>query len=187
MYLIYGESLRGKVDQVPCRFYVATRFFHIFGIPLFPAGTYLVWEGSEWKGDWTPQYLRVGPFTIPGGPWERKGSFEGIRIRFSWKSFFFAWLRTVLVFIGCAGLLGPVVTVGEWLEPKENWTKTYPNEASRLALVFSAIAAVAFGLLWASFFLTRAGRRRAFALEQVAESRFPSAAQPPIQHEQEQP
>ena len=187
MYLFYGISLRGKVDQVPGRFYVATRFFHMFGIPLFPAGTYIVWEGSEWTGAWSSEFLGVGRFSIPVGPWERKGSFKGIRIRFSWKSFFFAWLRTVLVFVGCVGALGPVVTVRELLQPNENWTKAYPHDAARLALVFSAVATGAFGLLWGSFFLTRATRRRALALEQAAESRYPGATLPPIRHEQERP
>jgi uncharacterized membrane protein YidH (DUF202 family) len=188
MYLIYGESLRGKVDQVPGRFYVATRFFHMLGIPLFPAGTYLVWEGSEWKGAWTPQSLRVGRFNLPlFAGWERKGSFTGTRVRFSWKSFFVAWLRTVLVFIGCGTVLGPLLIAGEWLGPNENWAKTHRNAATQVALVESAVAAVAFALLWASFRLTRAGRRRALELEQAVGSGLLERDVTTIGHEQEQP
>ena len=52
MIVIHGSRLYGKVDRVPGLFHVATRFFHIYYIPLIPLGsTVVVAETKEgWKG-----------------------------------------------------------------------------------------------------------------------------------------
>lgn len=78
MLVITGESLYGKVDQVPGLFYVATRFFYINYIPLVPLGSFVVMEGAE-----------------EGEP--------GRKIGISLKSIVFAWLRMAL-FVGILSL-----------------------------------------------------------------------------------
>ena len=36
MIIVWGTKLYGKVDEVPGMFHVATRFFHLWYIPLVP-------------------------------------------------------------------------------------------------------------------------------------------------------
>lgn len=50
MIVIWGNRLYGKVDQVPGRCHVATRFFHLYFIPLIPLGSYVVGKGYEEEG-----------------------------------------------------------------------------------------------------------------------------------------
>src|SRR5262249_49788159 len=42
MIFIWGFRLFGRVDEVPGIFHVATKFFHIWYIPLIPVGSHLV-------------------------------------------------------------------------------------------------------------------------------------------------
>jgi hypothetical protein len=63
-----GTAAYGTCDVVPGIFHVATRFLHVYFIPLFPQQSRL--------------YVRRG-----------KGAFE-IPIRRSWKSILLAWART---------------------------------------------------------------------------------------------
>jgi hypothetical protein len=77
MFILHGESLYGKVDQVPGLFHVATKFFHVNYLPLFPLGSYLVLEAGT-SGD----------------------NFRGASIGWSGKSILFAWLRLVLMLAG---------------------------------------------------------------------------------------
>jgi peptidoglycan/LPS O-acetylase OafA/YrhL len=52
MVIISGVRFAGKVDAVPRVGHVATRFFHLYWIPLIPVGTFLVTEekGDDFKG-----------------------------------------------------------------------------------------------------------------------------------------
>lgn len=53
MLLIWGSRLYGKVDEVPGLFHVATKFGHLWFIPLFPVGaSHLVLEqsGDSYRG-----------------------------------------------------------------------------------------------------------------------------------------
>lgn len=70
--IVYGSRLFGKVDAVGSLFHVATRFAHVWYIPLFPLGSWIVTEesGNGWRG-----------FQIP----------------LNLKSVFVAWLRGALV------------------------------------------------------------------------------------------
>jgi hypothetical protein len=70
MHVHVGESLYGKVDQVPGLFHVATKFSHAYYLPIVPQGSYLVDER------WTP-------------PRERP-------IGWSNKSILIAWVRVAL-------------------------------------------------------------------------------------------
>jgi hypothetical protein len=52
MIIVWGSRLYGKVDAVPGLFHVATRFGHIWYLPLIPMGSYLVLrqDGEHFKG-----------------------------------------------------------------------------------------------------------------------------------------
>jgi len=52
MLVIYGSRLYGRVDDVPGLFYVATRFGHVFWVPLIPLGSHVVLQELEdgWRG-----------------------------------------------------------------------------------------------------------------------------------------
>lgn len=67
MYIIYGSGLYGKVDHAPGLFYVATQFFHIWWIPIFPTGSYLMIDDNTGE--------------------------SGVPIRLSFKSWLMGWFR----------------------------------------------------------------------------------------------
>jgi hypothetical protein len=69
MVIIWGVRFAGKVDAVPKVGHVATRFFHLYYVPLIPVGTYLVTD-------------------------EREDAFSGLPLPWSFKSILVGWLRT---------------------------------------------------------------------------------------------
>ena len=69
MVIITGVRFAGKVDAVPRIGHVATRFFHLYYVPLIPLGTYLVTR----EGD---------------------TDFAGVALPLSGKSILVGWLRT---------------------------------------------------------------------------------------------
>lgn len=84
MFIHGGVGLYGKVDQVPGLFHVATRFFHLYWVPLIPLKSVVVRE--------------------------RKGGDDqtGTPIGLSGKSIVFAWLRLALLLLGmwaCVGII----------------------------------------------------------------------------------
>lgn len=74
MVIIWGSKLYGKTDVVPGLFHVATKFGHLWYIPLIPTSSFLVLseDGDGWRG---------------------------LDIPMSGKSVLLAWLRTA-AFIG---------------------------------------------------------------------------------------
>jgi hypothetical protein len=72
MIIVWGSNMYGRCDEVPGMFHVATRFGHLWYLPLIPMGSYLVYR-SEGR------------------------SFQGMPIGFHFKSFAMAWLRTGMV------------------------------------------------------------------------------------------
>lgn len=52
MLLIWGSRLYGKVDAVPGVFFVATRFGHLWYLPLLPLSSHLVFDETDdgWRG-----------------------------------------------------------------------------------------------------------------------------------------
>ena len=52
MIFIFGTRLFGKVDEVSGYFHVATEFFHIDYVPLFPVKSWIVTSqsGGQWDG-----------------------------------------------------------------------------------------------------------------------------------------
>ena len=81
---VYGTGNYGKVDRIPGVGHVCTQFFHINFVPLFPVGSYFLFEGI---GDGT----------------------SGVSIPWSGKSILVGWLRAGLV-VGAivAGIFGAI-------------------------------------------------------------------------------
>jgi hypothetical protein len=114
MYIVWGSRLMGKCDVVPGLFHVATKFGHIYYIPLIPTASFVVLSKD---GD----------------------SFRGVPIGLSFKSILIAWLRaglfvaamisscSILVFAGDRhhpSLVGPIATaVVMWLIFALTWHK----------------------------------------------------------------
>jgi hypothetical protein len=78
MLYVFGTKTYGKVDHLPGLFYVSTAFFHVNFVPLFPTGSYLVFDD---------------------------GKERGMKIGMSGKSIAFAWLRA-LALVGGVVLIG---------------------------------------------------------------------------------
>jgi len=81
---VFGTKFFGRIQSVPGLFYVATKFFHLFFVPLIPLGTYFVFEDSakhEMKGgrERTSTLVKPMPFSI--------------------KTVLMAWLRTALILV----------------------------------------------------------------------------------------
>jgi hypothetical protein len=68
MVIISGVRFAGKVDAVPQVGHVATRFFHLYYVPLIPVGTFLVTDERD--------------------------EFAGLPLPWSFKSIVVGWLRT---------------------------------------------------------------------------------------------
>lgn len=88
MVIIWGSGVYGKVDEVPRLFHVATRFGHLYYVPLIPLGSVVVLQNSA-------------------------DGFQGINIPLSGKSVIFAWLRAVLVIGAIAGTIYGLVQLSE--------------------------------------------------------------------------
>lgn len=103
MHVICGQELYGKVDVVPGKCHVATRFFHLYYVPLIPT--------SSWV-------IRKGAVSDPGSAEQQ--------IRMSFKSICIGWLMSLLIIFGViavahAGVelysgLARVNVVNSWLE-----------------------------------------------------------------------
>jgi hypothetical protein len=127
MLYIFGTKTYGKVDHLPGLFYVSTTFFHVNFVPLFPTGSYLIIDD---------------------------GKERGMKIGWSGKSIFFAWMRA-LAFAGGIGLacLGVFELAEHHIVP--------------------AVILVAMGILGVLFFflsykLARPGPRRALRIASQA-------------------
>ncbi len=139
---VVGMGHYGKVDQVPGRYYVVSRFFHVLGVPVVPLGAYLVYDVAAPAG------------CVPMSP--------GPQLPFSGKSVIFAWVRALLVLLF---VLGGTIAGFVSQEP-ELWplaSKPFVN----MALLLGAPATCS-GLLWASYRLSRAGPERAQQLAILA-------------------
>jgi uncharacterized membrane protein YdfJ with MMPL/SSD domain len=88
---VFGTKFFGKIQNVPGLFYVATRFFHVFFVPLIPLGTYLVFENSA---KYEAGRDRISTLVKP--------------IPFSIATVLIAWLRTVLILIVVGSTIGAV-------------------------------------------------------------------------------
>jgi hypothetical protein len=83
MFIVWGTTHAGKVDEVPGLFHVVTQFGHLYYVPLIPTGSYIVLEKNA------------------------DGGFRGVSIPISFKSWLVAWLRA-----GCGVALVVAAVVG---------------------------------------------------------------------------
>jgi hypothetical protein len=88
MVVIYGSRLMGKTDFVPGLFHVATRFGHIYYLPLIPMASYVVLGQS---GE----------------------NFRGVPITLSAKSILLAWARAGLFVVGVIVSIVAAVSFGD--------------------------------------------------------------------------
>ena len=97
MIITYGTSYVGRVDRVPGKCYLVTKVFQIASLPLVPLSGYLVHEGTETTS------------AISG-----LRAFQGEATPIVWKSFAWAWARTLLLIGGLLALLGvlPMLCIG---------------------------------------------------------------------------
>jgi hypothetical protein len=87
----FGYALSGKVDQMPGGFYVATRFFEVSGLPVFPEQSYLVTTVDRKTGEW-----------------------YGTPIPLSAKSLRFAWVRAMLFYTTIFFAVSAIAFGGTW-------------------------------------------------------------------------
>jgi hypothetical protein len=80
--IVFGGRLFGKVEQVPGLFHVATQFFHVNFVPLFPTKSWLVLHGSEKTGfghnSWQGIELGSIRWGSVGVAWLRLGLFVAL-------------------------------------------------------------------------------------------------------------
>jgi len=132
MYIVWGTRMMGKVDAVPGVGHVATKFFYLQYVPLIPVETYLI-------------YREVGE------------QIHGIRIPFSPKSIFVAWLRTGLVVAAIALLVTGFITISE-------------RHTTEGVLCFVGVGLIAAAFIYSYYFgpICNAGYSRAMHLAQLA-------------------
>ena len=97
MVIVWGSRLYGKVDVVPGFFHVATRFGHVYYLPLIPTQSFVVLGQS---GD----------------------QFRGVAIPLSAKSILLAWLRALLVVTVIVATIAALVNMQDrdpthWIYP----------------------------------------------------------------------
>jgi len=133
MIIVYGQSTCGKVDKVPNLFYVCTRFFHVYYVPLIPVQSYLVLAGSE-SGD---------------------GGFQGIPISMSFKSVLVGWMRAGLI-LAAIGLL--IASIAMTVEMSEHGGRG--TTVQDVLLLWALLAACPLAY-WLTLRYTFAGEARA--------------------------
>ena len=125
MILIWGSNYHGRVDRVPGFFYVQTKFFHMYYIPLIPTESWIVLEGTE-TGD----------------------GFQGVQTGFSLKSIATGWLRAAAVVGGIVAGIASLINGISWMNP----AGMHEPEQQLLNFGFSVLGFVTCVSL---FFLTR--------------------------------
>jgi hypothetical protein len=110
MIIIWGQKLYGRVDRVPGHFYVATRFFHLWYIPLIPLGSWIVLEGTEAGDGW-----------------------RGASIGVSLKSTLFGWFRGACIVFAIAAVFMSVILKGQ---QRPDWWRLLIPAATAATLFF---------------------------------------------------
>jgi hypothetical protein len=88
MIFVWGSRFFGKVDSVKGLFHVATRFGHLWFIPLIPMGSMVVLD-------------------------RRGGTLRGVPIPLSLRSILVAWLRAALIAAAVIALCGAFATLSD--------------------------------------------------------------------------
>jgi hypothetical protein len=156
--IIWGQRLAGRSDQLPGTFYVATRYFHLYYVPLIPLKSFLIVEGTE-----------------------AGAGFEGLEVPLSFKSVTFGWLRAGLVL---AGIGLPFAGIANTVEA----LKAVPPRSPVLGAGLFAAGLLAWLLYGVTRRLSHASPRRALVLAtrlgvppEVVYSRHPVAALLPLE------
>jgi hypothetical protein len=122
MYIVWGSKLMGKCDVVPGLFHTATKFGHIYYLPLIPTATYVVMQQSG-------------------------KSFKGVPVPLSLKSILLAWARAALL-VGGVVMACTALVVGLDKHP-QNWV--LPAVGAVLCLVACGVLSFARFATQASF------------------------------------
>lgn len=118
MIIIWGSSLYGKVDEVPGGlFHVATKFGHLYYLPLFPVGTHVVLSK---EGD----------------------MFHGVAISMSFKSVLMAWLRAALI---VGSIVAGIYAISVFSDQRSTVGNKIGAVASAVAAIGLLIATYRFG------------------------------------------
>jgi hypothetical protein len=156
---IQGKKFAGKVDQIPGVLYVATRFEHVFTVPVIPLASYILLEQSE-----------------------QGGGLRGRKIGLSYKSLLAAYGRPALLLGGVSfAVLGLMLLVTALL----SLTGATPLTIFG-AFLFSGAG---FGGYFLSHRLLRASPKRALELAEIAGidlSQSPAAGTEPTFEDAEQ-
>ncbi len=92
MIIIWGSGLYGRTDEIPGLGYVATKFGHLWYIPLIPTGSHFVIQQSD-------------------------DGWQGAPIRLSGKSVLLGWLRAALM---VGAIVFAITTVVELSGPNKS-------------------------------------------------------------------
>ncbi len=84
MIIIWGSGLYGRTDEVPGLGYVATKFGHLWYIPVIPTGSHFVIHKTD-------------------------DGWQGAPIRMSGKSILLGWLRAALILGAIAGAVSTAI------------------------------------------------------------------------------
>ena len=151
MVILYGTRFYGKIYIVPGLFYVATKFFYLYYIPLIPFGSVIVFENS-------------GHSTGSSGR-----SYLVKAISFSWQSLLMAYARVLLwvLFMAAAMMLATYTLYG--LAAQGIIASTMGKSANTEFLMASAAATALSGaLLFWSYRGAVASEERALELGRLA-------------------
>lgn len=151
----YGVGVYGKSDIVPGLFYIATKYFHISGVPLIPCGSALVYENSRY----------VENARLSSG-----GAYVFKTVRFNTKGFLIGLLRaplfvTFTISLICAVFLG-VMEFG--LAPANPAAANSHASDQAYLIASSTLAALSGVLLYLSYSYAIAKKRRAIELGELA-------------------
>ena len=105
MIFIWGSTLIGSIDRVDGIGYVATKFWHVFFIPLVPRGTFLVVGKEDGSGELTGGNMPLADLSIG---W-RGAPFKVIPVKFSFKSFLWSYPQVLARIIKVLLYLSPVI------------------------------------------------------------------------------
>ena len=92
-FFAFGKRLYGYVDVVPERFYVATVFYHIWWLPLFPVKSFVLYEYSESPDE-----------------------YSGVSIPLNWKSVSALYRMAILICLSLIGLFLGAASLGNHWE-----------------------------------------------------------------------
>jgi len=113
MVIIWGQRMYGRVDRFAGS-HVATRFFHLYYVPLIPLSSWLVLEEQT------------------------EGNFIGLQLPLQWRSVLLAWLRVAAVLAAISG--GVHYLSADHLQQYEGGSGMHPAQISAILAMAAAFA-----------------------------------------------